>query len=389
MQLVVDGLIFQKEPYGGIARLYRETLPLMCDLAPELHITLFIDGPLCAGLPGHSQIQVKYAPAVKRTLRAQGAWRKALYPFRRLASRSWNYLRQLWLQDQRYAIWHSTYYTWPEFWRGPQVVTVHDMIHERFPFYFSDPLDEIARRQKKRCIEQASAVICVSQATRQDVERYYPKGHPNLWVIPNACSPIFRQLKQPVELSPGLLARPFLLYVGKRVHYKNFTAFLDAYDQWKENRAVDLVVVGEPWSRAEQQRLTEEGLLQKVHLLSDVDDVTLCRLYNLALALVFPSMAEGFGLPLIEAMACGCPIVASRIPSTEEVAADCPFYFELDQPASMLLALDQALYSGRDDARVAAGLERVKRFSWQETARLTLEVYRDAWSQAGEHHGSA
>jgi len=389
MHLVVDGLIFQKDPYGGIARLYRETLPRICDLAPDVQITLFIDGPLVASLPEHSRIQVKQTPAVKHTLRVRGGWRTAFYPFRRLASQAWSFTRQLWLRDRRDAIWHSTYYTLPGVWHGPQVVTIYDMIHEQYPQFFNDPLDEVARRQKRRCIEQAAAVICISQTTRRQVERHYPQDPPRMRVIPVACSPIFRRLEQPVEILPGLPSEPFLLYVGKRVHYKNFAGLLEAYRHWQGRGKASLVVVGDPWSRAEQQRLVQAGLMERVHLLSRVDDVMLCRLYNLALALVFPSLEEGFGIPLLEAMACGCPIVASRIPATEEVAADFPIYFDLARSETLSIALDQALLSGRDGARVASGLERVKRFSWEITARLTLEVYREVWNHVQEFNGNA
>lgn len=389
MHLVVDGLIFQKDPYGGIARLYRETLPRICDLAPDLRITLFIDGPLVASLPVHSRIQVKQAPAVKRTLRVQGIWRMVLYPFRRLASQAWGFTRQLWLRDQRYAIWHSTYYTLPGAWHGPQVLTIYDMIHEQYPRFFNDPLDEVARRQKRRCIQQAAALICISQATRRQVERFFPQDHLRMWVIPVACSPVFRRLEHPIETLPAVPPGPFLLYVGKRMHYKNFAALLDAYRQWQRQGEVGLVVVGDPWSRAEQQRLADTGLLERIRLLSGVDDATLCRLYNLALALVYPSLEEGFGIPLLEAMACGCPIVASRIAATEEVAGDYPFYFDLATSETLLVALDQALLSGQAGDRVAAGLERAKQFSWDQTARLTLEVYREVWNTAGKFSGSA
>ncbi len=121
------------------------------------------------------------------------------YPIRRLASRVWGSARQLWLLDERDAIWHSTYYSLPGVWNGPQVVTVNDLIHEQFPQLFDDAVDDIARQRKRRSIEQASAVICVSETTRQQVKRFYPLGGLRLWVIPNACSPAFHPLQPPIE----------------------------------------------------------------------------------------------------------------------------------------------------------------------------------------------
>jgi glycosyltransferase involved in cell wall biosynthesis len=388
MRLVVDGLIFQKDPHGGVARLYREILPRICDLAPELQVTLFIDGPVRAALPEHPRILVRRAPAVKQTLRVRGVWGKALYPFRRLASRAWSSSRRHWLRNESNAIWHSTYYTLPGTWNGPQVVTVYDMIHEQFPQYFADPLDDLARRQKKRCIDQAAAVICISAATKHQVEKFYALETPRVRVIPLACSPLFRRLETPVEPVPGLPFESYLLYVGRRVHYKNFQALLEGFSAWEGRGEAGLVLVGEPLTRSELKRLEETGLEGRVRLFSGVDDATLCQLYNSALALVFPSLEEGFGIPLLEAMACGCPVVASRIPSTLEVAANCPIYFDLEQPETLLSALDQSRLVERSDARVQAGLERVKLFSWESNAQQTLEVYQDVWIRAANSDGN-
>ncbi len=383
MKLVVDGLIFQKDPHGGIARLYQEVLPRLCELEPDLHITLFLDGPVKSKLPAHPRIQVQRAPAVKRTLRVSGLARQLLFPFRRVASRGWNRLRQLWLGRGEGAIWHSTYYTLPASWDGPQVVTLHDMIHERFPELFNDPLDDVARRQKRRCVEAAQAVMCVSQATLAEAARYYPDQAHKMVVVPNGYSKTFTPAKLCEPTDPaaadsepvGIAAyTPNLLYVGGRAHYKNFAGFLEVYAAHAEWE--DLWVVGAPWSEAERQQLRQPGLEGRVHLLTHIDDTALRTLYNQAGAFIYPSRYEGFGIPLLEAMACGCPVVASDIPSSREVAGDIPFYFDPDQPASLAAAVDQAVKHGRASERLQAGLERVQLFSWEHTAAEMLAVYR-------------
>ena len=167
MKLVVDGLIFQKDPHGGIARLFREVLPRLCDFAPDLFITLLLDGPVQAELPTHPQITLQHLPSVRLTLRPHGVARRLIFPLRRLASKTWEVTRQLWLGGGEGAIWQSTYYTLPKVWDGPQVVTVYDMIYERYPQQFNDPLDEIGRRQKRLCVQHASAVICISEVTNK------------------------------------------------------------------------------------------------------------------------------------------------------------------------------------------------------------------------------
>ena len=376
MKLVVDGLIFQKEPFGGVARLFREILPRMCDLEPELHVRLFIDGPLSSELPQHAHIQVQHAPAVRPTVRLTGWRRQVLYPFRRAASRAWQWGRSLWLGRGAGALWHSTYYTSPQVWDGAQVVTVYDLNHERYRDIYNDPLDEVARQQMRRCVALAGRVICISEATRRDVEQIYQVEAARLRVVPIACSPVFRRLK-PDPPPAGWPTQPFLLYVGRRGCYKNFRWFVDAYSRWSQNQQVGLAVTGTPWSREERLYLKQLELADRVFHLGILDDEGLCQAYNQATALVFPSLNEGFGIPVLEALSCACPVVASRIPSTLEVAGDCPFYFESGQPHTLYEALEHALAEGRRPERVQRGLDQTGLFSWERTARQTLEVYRE------------
>jgi len=136
-----------------------------------------------------------------------------------------------------------------------------------------------------------------------------------------------------------------------------------------------MVVIGSEWSLDEMESLRQLDIYDQVLLVNNVDDETLCYLYNTAVAFVYPSLYEGFGIPLLEAMACGCPVVASRIPSTIEVAGDCPAYFDPLETESLVSALDKVLLEGTDSERSLAGLERVKAFSWERTAEQTLEVY--------------
>jgi glycosyltransferase involved in cell wall biosynthesis len=136
-----------------------------------------------------------------------------------------------------------------------------------------------------------------------------------------------------------------------------------------------MVIVGGEWSAEERKSLKELGISERMLLLHRADDETLRDLYNTAVAFVYPSLYEGFGIPLLEAMACGCPVVASSIPATIEVAGDCPVYFDKAEVEDLVPALDRVLLEGRDSPRTAVGLERVKAFSWGKTAEQTLAVY--------------
>jgi glycosyltransferase involved in cell wall biosynthesis len=116
-----------------------------------------------------------------------------------------------------------------------------------------------------------------------------------------------------------------------------------------------------------------------IRLITNIDDEGLCKLYNEAAAFVYPSMFEGFGIPILEAMACGCPIVASNIPSTVEIAGNYPIYFEATQIESLMNALDQVVVDPINTDRIHAREEHLKIFSWDKTASQTLEVYRSLY----------
>lgn len=370
MEVVIDGVIYQLQAYGGISRLYSEILPRMCELDDSLQLSLLTKGQLKQPLPEHPRIKHLAIPLINRYLRPGRMWK----PIVLLAER---FVRQLWIGRGKGKIWHSTYYTMPEKWEGSMVITVVDMIPERFAGLFNGPENNQFREQKRLCVQEADAVICISETTRQDVRRFYGLNTDSICVVPLACSDVFRQLE---HCEVGLkmpIRKPFLLYVGIRAHYKNSDALIQAYSIWSQRKDVALVFVGKPWLADEENHLAALGIQDWVHLLTDTDDETLCHLYNQAAAFVFPSFYEGFGMPLLEAMACGCPIIASHIPSTIEVAGDCPIYFEPTEVDDLVRAFNVALSEGRSTECVQAGLKRVKSYSWDKTATKILEVYRE------------
>jgi glycosyltransferase involved in cell wall biosynthesis len=372
----MDGLVYQSQAFGGISRVFTEILPRMCDLNDRLNITLFTQGRLRQSLPRHHRITHLPIPDPEPLMRPGWFFKPLIPSFCR-------FIRKLYIPAADEDIWHSTYYTIPKKWKGYSIVTVHDMIHERFPDLYNSKNDERFRAVKRHCIRQADAVICVSENTRKDLLYFYKANADSVHVIPNACSDIFKKGQTEGNNIEASTEQPFLLYVGSRARYKNFDLLIHAYSKWPQRKEINLLFVGgKPWSQSEQRVLTDLGIQNQVKLLRDVDDKTLCRLYNSAVAFVYPSLYEGFGIPLLEAMACGCPIIASRIPSTIEVAKDCPIYFDPAEEDGLLNALDIALSQGRNSKRIWAELERVKSYSWDKTAAQTLEVYRAVYSRA-------
>jgi len=369
LNLVVDGIIYQYQSTGGISRLFSEILPRMCAIDDQVSMTLFTSGPICQPLPQHPRIEHRSLPSFDPLLKPAIVWPS-------LEDRVRQLLLRRFIGRGPGKIWHSTYFTQPNPWDGLKVVTVADMIYEKFPEMYRGFYSNRFRALRKRCVLAADAVLCISRATRDDVQAFYGMSRDRLHVVHLAQSDFFRRLARDEQRLPKPVPAPFFLYVGSRTHHKNFTGLISAFSRWKETIQARLLVVGPPWSAAEGRLLADLGVADAVDLWSEVDDGSLCTLYNQAAAFIYPSLYEGFGIPLLEAMACGCPVIASRIATTVEITGDCPIYFELGETDSLIGAFDAALREGRDSDRVRAGLELVKTFSWDKTASDTLSVYR-------------
>ena len=261
------------------------------------------------------------------------------------------------------------FYVVPPRYRGRSVVTVQDLSFERMPWLMGRRDRMLFRRFVPLSARGADRVLAGSEHTKHDLIELYGIADEKIVVTPYGVDPIFH----PHGSAPE--RRPYMLFVGGIQPRKDPLAAIEALALL--DGGLDLVVVGAEKRGGDEVRgaVRRLGLEQRVDLAGHVDLEELAALYRGAACLVFPSRYEGFGLPVLEAMASGTPVVAARASSLPEVAGDAAILVEPGDPEAIAEGVRRAL--AERERLVAAGLERVKRFSWAETARRTLAVYRE------------
>jgi glycosyltransferase involved in cell wall biosynthesis len=361
IKIAYDHQFFSMFGYSGITRYHFEVIARLVE-DPSVEVSLFMGWH--KNKFDYARFKKKYAhffgfrrPGIPRTTGIFNTLNDALFP--------------LFLARSRSRLYHQTYYRYyvPSY-RGKRVLTVHDMTYELFPGKFS-PADPVIL-DKRTSIDRADAIIAVSMSTKNDLVRLCGIPPERVTVIYHGNS---------LTVTPGgkpPANGPYILYVGQRVPHKNFPALLNAYCRSSRvNKEFGLVCFGgEPFTDAEKQVLAKNGLLGRARQVSGSDE-DLAGYYSRASLLVYPSLYEGFGLPLLEAMHYGCPVVASNVSSLPEVGADAGLYFDPADTADLMDKMERVLFG--DSLRrgmVERGHVREKQFSWDRAAAETLEVYK-------------
>jgi glycosyltransferase involved in cell wall biosynthesis len=366
MDLIIDGAIYRIEKKGGISRVFDNIIPLLCQLDTDIKVQMLKKGDFIKPIPLHQQISILDPYKWDQFIRPWRVWRKA-YPAIH------NFLTRQLLGNTQDKIWFSTYYTPPPVhWKGKQVVLVYDFVYEMY----KDLMPNNARviNNKRNAILNADRVISISNTTASDMQKFYPISAEKIEVVHLSCDDLFMP-RQRSEIR-NLVSHDFILYVGSRRIYKGFVTLLNAYSAWQAKGDVKLIVVGRPWTVEESRFLDENSLSTDVLLFENCDDDALCDLYNQARAFIYPSLYEGFGIPLLEAMACACPIIASKIPSTDEVAGSVPMYFEPGDPEDLTKALNALNNKENLKGRVEQGIELIGKYSWKKTAEKIYSVLK-------------
>lgn len=363
MKIQFDHQIFLAQRYGGASRYFCELADQLRKLEPNDQVTI--------SAPWHINEHLAEIPwhyGIKLPVKLQG-----IGPVMRPAR---------WLLDLKAGagrakpdIFHETYLSAQD--NAPRgskrLMTILDMTYEKIPGIYSRQQEMM--NIKAAAVRRADHIICISKSTQKDLIEIYDVPEAKTSVVYLAQSLKQIPAGQSLHNNP---ASPYLLYVGQRHTYKNFDRLVMAFARSTllRNDFKLICFGGAPFSAAERELLHKSGLSEQSVMHLPGDDAMLSSLYAHASAMVYPSLYEGFGIPLLEAMQFGCPVVCSNDSSLPEVGGEAALYFDPldidDMTAKLEIAVsDEALATKLR----AAGIVQLAKFSWRECARQTRQVY--------------
>lgn len=273
----------------------------------------------------------------------------------------WNHLN-IFTPQTDLAVFHASNWALPKI-KAKLVTTIHDLTFIKYPKTHTKYLVSVHKRHLNRAKKYADRIIAVSQSTKKDLVDY---GIPEtkIKVIYEAASPIFKPVN-PAIVKKKYGLKSYFLSVGTLEPRKNISRLIQAYLAFKTN--IQLVIIGKfGWGETYQNQAG-------IKFIGFVPDEDLVGLYSGAKAFIYPSLSEGFGLPVLEAMACGCPVITSNTSSLPEVGGNAAIYVNPNN----LQEIAEALRSVGKLNLKQKSLQQAKKFSWEKTARETLTVYQE------------
>ena len=358
MRILYDGRVFQFQRAGGVNRIYAEVIT---GLPADYH-------PLITGVENFGR-NVPSHPNLERPSF------KLIRP-RRISVR----LRDKWWKPRllrQVDLFHPTYsdltygFSFSDF-KCPVVLTVYDFVYAIYPELIEG--SEGVIRNQTEAIRKADHIICISKATENNLLERFPEKQGKTSVIYLGSS---FQIQSPLA-GQAIFEKPSFLFVGGRGGYKNFFFLLRAIAKAsKTNSRIRLRVVGAPLTTEERWQIQMLGISDRVEAVTYPDEQQLISLYRSSVALVYPSLHEGFGMPPLEAMACRTLAITSNTTSLPEVMGDGGIMLDPTREADWVECILKTAQGGGDrDSMIERGLERVRLFSWKNTVDRHVDVYR-------------
>ncbi|KQT15251.1 glycosyl transferase family 1 [Chryseobacterium sp. Leaf404] len=371
MKILLDPQIFHQQTYGGISRYYTEVFSVLSQ-KKDVEIVLPIYSSDNAYLK-ETDLTVKN-PGLLALYKVLAFFKISTRSLRKKKS---DQLLDSLFQANDYDVCVPTYYN-PYFLEKignkPFVLTVYDMIHELLPEYFVDDDFRVVER-KALLLNKATQIIAVSHNTKKDIVKVYPHIDPDkITVIYHGSS---------IKINPDVkvdLPKNYVLYVGARPHYKNFKFLAKSIvPLLKNDPSLFLIAAGGGKFNEEEINYLKELKIDQQVQQRKFEEKELGYYYQNAKCFVLPSLYEGFGIPVLESMACGCPIILSKHGSLPEIAGDAGIYFDSDSEESLRNKIEQLLSDQDLRAEYAKkGAQHVKKYDWNEAAEQCLKVYKKA-----------
>lgn len=351
-RLLLDSIIFDLQRGGGISRYWFELLSNLIRRRPDWQPVILVNPHADNSLLRQLLELIERSP-----------WAESHQLDLPLLGR---YRSQVTRRFGNIGMWHSSYYRVPAE-PMPVVTTVHDFTYERY----GSPLQaRVHRWQKRKAIRSSSRVVCVSGATLKDLLAFYPDvPAERCHVVHHGLSDAFRASD---ERASAPAAGDYVLFVGQRGSYKNFGLAVAAASAIA---GMHLFIAGGGALSPAETAMLERELPGRYRYFAQVTDEVLRDLYRSAVALTYLSSYEGFGLPPLEAMACGCPVIAMNTSSVPEVMAGAGILLNDAEPRAVVEAISAVRDPDYRQALIDAGLRRAAQFSWDRAVDETLAVY--------------
>ena len=288
------------------------------------------------------------------------------------------------LREAQPDLVHYTNFLGPFYDSHPYVVTIHDMSLQRLAGYHPIAKRVYTKRLIPRVARRARLIITNSEYSKWDIVKYLGIPESRIRVTPLAASPLFRQYAE-VDYRPVVrsyhIERPYFAYVGNLEPRKNLERLLEAFQSIRD-RGFDLVIAGNSWFQGHRvfEKARELGLEEQVHFLGYVPRAHLPAIISGATAFVYPSLLEGFGVPVVEAMSCGCPVITSNNSSLREITGGAALLVDptnVGEIADAMIGIGEQ--SSLSETLRQKSLAQASRFSWERTAEWTRHAYIEAF----------
>ena len=353
MKIVYDNIIFSLQRYGGISVVWNNLITRVCRIVSDI-IFIEYEG-------AETNVCRKEIMLSKSMLRKKNSH---LMKIRRYLNPHVDFVKRNYPGEK--FIFHSSYYRTSSHPNAINVTTVHDFAYE---FFVKNPIIRyIHSFQKFRAIRKSDMIVCISENTRRDLLNLLPD------VDPNRVCVIYNGIDKNFHRQTDAVTEDYVLYVGNRDRYKNFSSVIRPLAQCGRK----LKITGKPLLPEEEKLMHENHLTYEYCGLVSVAELN--NLYNHAFCLLYSSLYEGFGLPVIEAQMAGCPVVALNASSIPEVIGDKRMLVEEFTAVSLLEKLNMLDNPDLRAEIVESGIEKANEFSWEKMTQQYLELYQSLLS---------